>query len=31
LVAIRRDLAPVAQQRLEQGKIKGRRFKIRLL
>lgn len=31
LVAIRRDLAPVAQQKLEQGKIKGRRFKIRLL
>lgn len=31
LVAIRRDLAPIAQQKLEQGKIKGRRFKIRLL
>lgn len=31
LVAIRRDLAPVAFQRLEQGKIKGRRFKVRLL
>ncbi len=31
LVAIRRDLAPLAFQRLEQGKIKGRRFKVRLL
>jgi ATP-independent RNA helicase DbpA len=31
LVAVRRDLAPTAQQRLEQGKIKGRRFKVRLL
>ncbi|MFN3580892.1 MAG: ATP-dependent RNA helicase DbpA [Pseudomonas sp.] len=31
LVAIRRDLASTAQQRLEQGKIKGRRFKIRLV
>ena len=31
LVAIRRDLAPLAQQRLEQGKIKGRRFKVRLI
>ncbi len=30
LVAIKRDLAPVALQRLEQGKIKGRRFKVRL-
>jgi ATP-independent RNA helicase DbpA len=31
LVAVRRDLAPTAQQRLEQGKIKGRRFKVRLM
>ncbi len=31
LVAIKRDMAPVAFQRLEQGKIKGRRFKVRLL
>ncbi|GGD06721.1 ATP-dependent RNA helicase DbpA [Halopseudomonas salina] len=31
LVAVKRDLAPTAHQRLEQGKIKGRRFKIRLL
>lgn len=30
LVPIRRDLAPLAFQRLEQGKIKGRRFKVRL-
>ena len=31
LVAIRWDLANVALQRLEEGKIKGRRFKVRLL
>lgn len=31
LVAIKRDMAPLAHQRLEQGKIKGRRFKVRLL
>lgn len=31
LVAIRWDLAKVALERLEEGKIKGRRFKVRLL
>lgn len=31
LVAIKREVAPLAHQRLEQGKIKGRRFKVRLL
>lgn len=31
LVAIKRDMAPLAHQRLDQGKIKGRRFKVRLL
>ncbi len=31
LVAIRRDQAKLALQRLEDGKIKGRRFKVRLI
>src|SRR5690554_5455638 len=31
LVAVRWDLAQIALERLEQGKIKGRRFKVRLL